>query len=45
MARAAAPLYDLSEERSCRHFVVVREGEHDSAAQYQAQRDLIERYF
>ncbi len=44
-ARGAAPTYALSEARSCRHFVTLREGEHDSAAQYQAQRDMVERYF
>ena|GEM_PF-3335779 len=44
-ARGAAPTYALSEARGCRHFVVLREGEHDSAAQYQAQRDMVERYF
>ena len=44
-ARGAAPIYARSESNSCRHFVTLREGEHDSAAQYQAQRDMVERYF
>jgi len=44
-ARGAASIYARSELDGCRHFVVLREGEHDSAAQYQAQRDMVERYF